>query len=553
MSKRLITPIIIEGNKITIQNFSDLSRCIGSSPILYSLIYESGDAHRMSHAYGEHTSAPRLSSGAVPKDMSPLSKEGAHILSGNIYNIDEENITMDISLMGYHRQKTAMIFANTTIISSEIVISFATIMKGEIRVVSGGSLILCGCFVDSCRIICERGGRIVFSDVELSGAIHEAIKIEEGGHVEQWDNVRFYDCHKKLYIERASKEHTSLVLDISSPVSVLDFMEDSIILSIELDSDFIITSKREFTLKQPLSFIGISDETISVSLGQINTSSNIIIEGNVDVYVDISIAETENISLSLANFFGTVTFKDVGDANFSETAFISKSIISLDSQISIKNCIIVADNFYTGENSVLTIESSKINNCSNVFSFNNQRKPAKDEELLGNETDVNKITFNESSIARCHNLVFGTIENVDLINSNFTDSTSLFNLVQCSANVSNVTVSNVDCFMTLNRGSLTGDHLHFNGGASHIKAGGQSKILLQRSSFSNSSDFSLEVFNSTIETHFCEFSNGFNAVRLHQDSSFMHNTCIFENFTGSTIAGDYDRKIIDLSETKNDE
>lgn len=544
MSTRLISPIILESKSIRINDFDSLIHCADENDQVYSLIFHSGDAQRLAHAYGKIAPFPaeQLDIG-LETSADPFSQQGQIHLFGSIYNSFAETSQNELFIVGYFRQKTAILLEGHLTITNNTAVSFCTIKGGSITIGHGVVLQLVGCLIDNCKIFVEDGGWLGIDDVTLSGSSTAAIFIHRGGTIGQFRKVSFLDVHKKFHIECATTETVGALLDLSNADKIIEFLEDSIIEEFELVSDFVPVVHQDFELRQPIKITNMHSAAINIRAGTIFASSSLTISSNTSVFMNIVANEIDDIFLSLGNFQGSITIDDVGSATLHNT-LLSKSLIALsETNMEISLCGIDGNDAITAENTSLKIYDTAFSKSKNTIKFIRGQKT---EDFKSNIE--NTVDFYNVSAKSCSNFLSGSIKQALIVKSKeFVACSNVFNLSSCAIVVSSVAASDAELFFNLSGCILDGEDVVLNGGNIQV-SGKSSEMKFKNSSFTAPSKYSFTAISSIIELRSSNVNGGENNVHLMESSELRHLNTTFGGTSGGSVSGDYGRKIIDLGE-----
>lgn len=543
MSKRLISPIIVENESLHICNYESLIACHTDNPRAYALVYFSGDAQRLAHAYGKDTPSPTFTQPLMlDTDTDLFSANGQIYLLGIVYKSFLKMSSHKLSVVGYFRQKSIILLDGDLLIVHDTFISFCTIKGGSITVTKNNILHLTGCFIDNCTIYVEEGGWLGIDDIAFSGSASAAIFVKRGGIIGHYRKVSFFDNHKKFHIECATTETVGSVLDLTNADDVIEFLQDSIVEEFELDSDFNPMIYQDFELHHPVSFTNVSSHPISFSAGTVSTSSSLKISENFFVTMNIMTQETNEIDLRLGNFNGLLSIQDVGSASLKDTKFNNAKIHSDKSSIELSGCSIKGDNVIVAKSTALKIFDSFVYESKNCIVF-------KPNEASSEDSAINNILELENvSAAKCSNLISGSLDQLSLIRSkNFIACENAINLTGCAIFASEISASESNLFFNLTECAIEGEAVTLSGGNTQCNIT-KTTAVFKNSHFVAPVDNSFTATASILELHHSVVSGGLNNVLLLEGSELRHLHTSFKNSTAGAISGDYGRKIIDLAE-----
>ncbi len=549
MSRRLISPIIVESFGVTISSILELEECKKSNDQLYKLIHGTGDAQRLLHAYGADCECKDdLVEDEVKLFTLDHCKDEVY-LQGKTYTFKEVSLINRVFFNGYHRQKTVIILKEKLFVDCDLSIRYVTISGMEIIVKSGAKLEIMGCFIDGCKIVCENGGEIIFSDLEISGISSESIRINKGGKITSFKDVRFFDVHKHFYIEYATQESIGEILDLSNADDILDFLKNSTILTIELTSNFEPYKYKNITIHAPLHFINISQYILEFKVESTTANASIKLEGEFISTSKFIVRENCNLSIQLGGINGTVEIVDSDNIEIIRPIF-------LDCRADFKNSSIRLKDVYIDDNSTLfniidchmKIETININNTNNVFNFSEGVQLGDDDLLAGGITKTNILELYDVTLKNSYNVILGSIEKVAFQKSSIYNSERIINLTHSNIYLEDIRCDEVNLLATLENCNIEANSVSTKGGETVFVFANECYALFKSLQISSWSNFAIYSENSIVETRNSSFKYGKTGIGLYAGSEFRHFECEFTGLTGSHIVGDSNRKIIDLRE-----
>ena len=340
MSKRAIVPIVIKNRDLVIHNQNELFELFKNNRDVYNALFLSGDAGRMSFAYSRmlpcihQKDKTHKCETFLPFGEDPFSQETRVDLNALAYFPFNNTIYNNLEIIGMHRHKTLLNGEkrDSFVVESELSISHVLLKEFTIIIRDKGLLRLSSLTTDSVHITIENGGILELMDVEFSNNLHESVFIKEGGVVALYENVRYFDVHKRFKIELASMDRVGLVLDLRDAFKIIDFLETSIVEKIELLGDINLFST-EVILKQPVEFINPSSDEIEVTIKSIETANNLKFTGKFQTKIDLIVNNADSIFISLGRQSGKLTIEESDSIEVYNTTVQERSSQDINDKI----------------------------------------------------------------------------------------------------------------------------------------------------------------------------------------------------------------------------
>lgn len=559
--KRVITPINIENYGITIKSPSELLALAESEPLAYALTCKSGDAERLLHSFGKSASdyplCPDLDlSHYLDPDIDPFAAKGSVIVHGAVYTSRTKKIEEDVEITGYHRQKSLIDLDGHSILTTAVLsLRYLTLATGVITISSGARLRIRNAFLDRVKIVIEAGGRLELIDIEMSGNTAESIRVEKGGTISLFKDVRFFDVHKKFYIECATMEETGTVLDITDADAIISFLDESIVRSIELISDFNPITHSAFSLRQPIVFINKSIEKLAFKVQHLDLDHDLRLDGLFQTQCDITIIETPSISLVLAEYCGTIDVNDCDDLRIGHTSFRDSGarLQIHDTDCTLEHCLF--DNSarsFSGSRVALRLLDTRVLRCSELFEFSTPEVVDQDRLLVNTRLRENEVTWKGSEIIASNDVMNSDqLHRITLQHTSIQNSKDVIVVEEAQIILDDIHADSIENLLDVKRSIVEANDVRLVNGTTAITLKEGSKAIFKKGHIKGYQEQGIAVLKSTLELRHVTVTHNHYGVTLDEEPALLrHYDCVFSENVDRDINDLYGSKVIDLKEVE---
>lgn len=336
---RAVVPIFIEKDDIIIHGIKELEQYAQEHQKGYAILHRSGLAQQLSHAFRKVAPEPQVAL-HHEEGCDPLLLQDDHDLLASIYRCATSTVANNARLFGVHRHQTSLQADGQFIeISARLSISYATISDAHLIVKSGATLRLQHAIADQVIITVESGGRLELSDVEICGCHESAINVHKDGVIALAEDVSFYDVDVNYTLHYATQENTGKVVDLDDSDAFVDFLDESVVLEAEIETDFAPTRKA-LRFNQPVCLINTTNRSLNAVVPNITIDTSLTFRGEFNVHGHVHIEEASGVKLMLADFFGSITAKNSDEVLVENTRFMGQEthIALFKSEMTLQKC-----------------------------------------------------------------------------------------------------------------------------------------------------------------------------------------------------------------------